>query len=95
MNLLENFHDKIDSDARISEQTNGICQSCIQSISYILQPLPHRKLSADFTPNDNYCAYIKHLSASIRRNRSLSDANYQNLILLVQTLQSQLWVYNN
>lgn len=91
--LLSCLTEKLENDTRLTERTTQTCCSCVQSIQYILEPIPHRKLNPDFQPENNYVEYIKHLSKSVRRNKNLSEANYQNLQLLIQTLQTELWNY--
>lgn len=91
--LLGCLSNKLDTDTRLEHGTAEICRCCVQSIRYILEPVPHRKLNPDFQPESSYNQYLKHLSKSIRRNKCLSSANYQNLTLLMQTLQTELWRY--
>ena len=91
INLLDCLTQKVDNDARIDEKKAGVCKSCILSMQYILQPIPHRKLNQDFQPDTTYCDYLRHLSKSVRGNKFITEANYQNLVLLTQTLQTELW----
>lgn len=93
MYLLGCLSQKLEHDTRLTEKTACVCHSCVQSIQYILEPIPHRKLNPEFHPDNNYSEYLKHLSKSIRRNKILSQTDYRNLILLVQTLQTELWRY--
>lgn len=89
--LLNAMSEKLNQDNKISEKKAEICQSCIHSMLYILNPLPHRRISPDFDAQGTYSDYLRHLSKSIRRNKSITPANYQNLNNLLQTLQSELW----
>lgn len=91
LQLLIHLNQKLKRDKRLANTTTRICLSCIHSIEYILQPIPHRELP--FDKNGDYSDYLKLLSESIQRNQQLSQINHQNLTMLIQTLQSELWRY--
>lgn len=91
LHLLLYLNQKLKRDKRLANNTTRICLSCIHSIEYILEPIPHGELP--FDKDDNYSEYLKLLSKSIQRNRELSEINHHNLTTLIQTLQSELWHY--
>lgn len=93
MYLLGCLSQKLDQDRRLERNTANERRSCVQSMRYILGTVPHRRLNPDFNPDDGYVDYLRHLNKSIQRNRALTNTDYRNLSLLIQTLQTNLWPY--